>query len=127
MLAAGDLVALLAFAAAGRANHGEGIDVETFVTALPFIVGWFGTAPFLGGFVTPAQGGDVRAAATAAAKCWAVATPLGLVFRGLSKGYVPPTPFIIVSMVSTGVLLIGWRSALAAATPKKVKAPVMIS
>ena len=63
----------------------------------------------------------MKAAAVAAAKCWVVATPLGLVLRGISKGYVPPTPFIIVSMVSTGVLLIGWRSALAAATPKKVR------
>ena len=60
LLAAGDLVALLAFAAAGRANHGEGIDAETLITALPFIVGWFGTAPFLGGFGAAPQGGDVN-------------------------------------------------------------------
>ena len=58
----------------------------------------------------------MKAAAGAAAKCWIVATPLGLVFRGLSKGYVPPTPFIIVSMVATAVLLVGWRSVLAATT-----------
>ncbi len=42
--------------------------------------------------------------------------PLGLVLRGLSKGYVPPLPFILVSLGVTGVLLTGWRAGLAAAT-----------
>lgn len=37
VLGAGDLVALLTFAAAGRINHGGVIDVETLFTALPFI------------------------------------------------------------------------------------------
>ena len=60
----------------------------------------------------------MKAAAATAAKCWAVATPLGLVLRGLSKGYIPPTPFIVVSMVSTAVVLVGWRSALAAVSKK---------
>ena len=60
----------------------------------------------------------MKAAAVTAAKCWAVATPLGLVLRGLSKGYIPPTPFIVVSMVSTAVVLVGWRSALAAVSKK---------
>lgn len=48
----------------------------------------------------------------------AVATPLGLVIRGLSRGYVPATPFILVTLAATGVLMVGWRTALAFATPK---------
>ncbi len=136
-MAGGDALALLAFAAVGRINHGGVADWETLYTAAPFVLGmsvdththtcahtdrdtyththtsvhkpcvlhvpcvragWFLTAPFLGGYGPEAQGGKVGPAALAAAKCWAVATPLGLVLRGLSKGYVPPTPFIVVSM-----------------------------
>ena len=41
LLVSGDVLALLAFAAAGRANHGAGevFDVETLNTALPFLIG----------------------------------------------------------------------------------------
>ena len=41
LLVSGDVLALLAFAAAGRANHGAGevFDVETLYTALPFLIG----------------------------------------------------------------------------------------
>jgi hypothetical protein len=77
-------------------------------------------APLLGGYGPAARGSAPSAAAAAAAKCWAVGVPLGLVLRGLSRGYVPPGPFIVVSMVTTAVLLVGWRSALAA-TSKKVR------
>lgn len=70
----------------------------------------------LGGYGPEAQGSDVGAAAKTAAKVWAVGTPLGLVLRGVFKGYTPPVPFIIVSMVVTGVLMVGWRSAMAATT-----------
>jgi hypothetical protein len=81
-------------------------------------VGWFLTSSFLGGFGPLANGSGAKDAALTAAKCWAVGTPLGLVIRGVSKGYVPPTPFIVVSMLTTGILIIGWRSAFAAASPK---------
>ena len=37
-----------------------------------------------------------------------------LVLRGVAKGYPPPLPFVIVSMAATGVVTIGWRTALAA-------------
>ena len=43
---------------------------------------------------------------------------MGLLLRTLSRGYLPETPFLIVTMVATAVLLVGWRSALAAATPE---------
>ncbi|KXZ49219.1 hypothetical protein GPECTOR_22g810 [Gonium pectorale] len=115
-LVAGDLAALLVFAAAGRANHGEGGGAEVISTALPFILGWFATAPLLGGFGAEARKQGVQPAALTAAKCWAVGIPTGLLLRGLLRGYVPPVPFIAVSMAVNGVLLVGWRSALAAAT-----------
>ena len=42
-------------------------------------------------------------------KGWAVAVPLGIALRGAIKGYVPPTPFIIVTLISTLVILVGVR------------------
>lgn len=110
---------LLLFAVIGRINHGEILDMETLTTALPFMIGWFTSATILGGFGKEARGSEVGPAALTAAKCWGLGTPLGLVIRGVQKGYVPPKPFIIVSLAATAVLLVGWRSALAAATPKK--------
>ena len=43
---------------------------------------------------------------------------LGLVIRGVSRGAVPPVPFIIVSLVATGVLTVGWRTAFAKFGPQ---------
>ena len=118
LLAGGDAAILVLFAVVGRMNHGYPLDLEAFATALPFLLGWFAAAPLLGGFGKDAQSGDVQAAAGTAAKCWAAGVPLGLVFRGLSKGYVPPTPFMLVTLGTTLVLMVGWRTALAALTPK---------
>lgn len=70
----------------------------------------------LGGYGKAAQGGNVGAAAVAAAKPWAAGIPAGLLLRTLSRGYLPEPTFIAVSMAATGVFLVGWRAALAAAT-----------
>jgi hypothetical protein len=43
----GDAAALLLFAIAGRINHGEILDVETFMTVLPFWIGTFLVASVL--------------------------------------------------------------------------------
>lgn len=48
-----------------------------------------------------------------------------LVLRSVQRGYVPDKSFVIVSFLATGVLLIGWRSALAIAT--KVALPCALS
>jgi hypothetical protein len=37
---------------------------------------------------------------------------LGLIIRAASSGHVPPSTFTLVTMGSTGVLLIGWRMLL---------------
>lgn len=41
---------------------------------------------------------------------------VALVLRSIQRGYIPDKSFVIVSFIATGVLLIGWRSAFAAAT-----------
>ena len=43
---------------------------------------------------------------------------VGVALRSLSRGYFPDKAFVIVSFAVTAVFLIGWRSALAAATPE---------
>ena len=80
----------------------------------------------MGAYGRDAQDGYVAPAAIAAAKTWAIATPVSLALRGLLKGYVPPTPFIVVSFVVTGTLLIGWRSALAAFSTPEVRRTVAV-
>ena len=47
------------------------------------------------------------------AKGWIVAVPLGCVLRGVIKGYVPPVPFVIVTMIATLVIVGGARVAFA--------------
>lgn len=50
-LVAGDVAAILVFAAIGRGNHGEGMFVgDVFATALPFLIGWFAVSPVAGTF-----------------------------------------------------------------------------
>ena len=80
--------------------------------------GWFTAAPLLGGYSKDAQSGNTGRAALAAAKSWVVGAPLGLALRTITKGYMPHVSFMIVSMVMTAALMIGWRSGLAAVTPE---------
>ena len=50
-LAFGDFFALFIFAAIGRSNHDEGLNViDVLGTAAPFVVSWFSLSPFLGAF-----------------------------------------------------------------------------
>ena len=119
-MAAGDATALLLFSAVGRLSHGEGLAPgDLAATALPFLLGWALTAPFLGAFSEAARGNAVGAAIAAAAKSWAVATPVSLLLRAVSQGRAPPTAFAVVSFVVTGVLLLAWRATAAVQAPKR--------
>lgn len=80
--------------------------------------GWFTSGALLGGFGREAQGGNLGPAAAAAAKTWALGVPLGVAIRSIGRGYVPAMSFIGISLGVTGVLMIGWRAALAALTPE---------
>jgi len=43
-----------------------------------------------------------------------IAVPLGCALRGIIKGYVPPVPFVIVTLIATLVILSIGRSAYTA-------------
>lgn len=114
LLAGGDVFALVLFAAIGRFSHGFPVfDAETLRTADPFIAGWFLGAYFLGGYGEDGRGMNGSSKAIfAAAKSWALGVPVGLGIRALTAGHFPPTNFILVTLGSTAVLLIGWRTLL---------------
>ncbi|KAK9163619.1 hypothetical protein Syun_004521 [Stephania yunnanensis] len=114
VLAGGDVLALLLFSAIGRFSHGFPVlDVETLRTADPFIAGWFLGAYFLGGYGEDGRGmNGFSKALIASAKSWGVGIPLGLVIRAVTSGRIPPTNFVLVTMGSTAVVLIGWRALL---------------
>ncbi|XP_027149157.1 uncharacterized protein LOC113749572 [Coffea eugenioides] len=114
LLAGGDALALLLFSAIGRFSHGFDVfDLETLKTADPFMAGWFLSAYFLGGYGEDGRGMNGRSQAiTVAAKSWALGIPLGLIIRAATVRHIPPINFILVTMGSTAVLLIGWRALL---------------
>jgi hypothetical protein len=131
VLAAVDGLALLAFAAIGKSSHAAdgSVDVAaTVAVAAPFLLSWFATSPWTkvyderdGGNGT--VGGEETVPTTTTglivdviiqtARGWIVAVPTGIVLRGLLKGYVPPTSFIVVTMVATLVILTLARVAYA--------------
>ncbi|KAL3148581.1 hypothetical protein ABBQ38_014012 [Trebouxia sp. C0009 RCD-2024] len=120
LLLGGDTAVLFLFAAIGRKNHGEGLQLaQTFNTALPFLVGWAAAAGLTGAYSEAnLKDRSLGRAASTAAKAWALAVPVALILRSIQRGYIPDKSFVIVSFLATGVLLIGWRSALAVATQK---------
>ncbi|VEU33663.1 unnamed protein product [Pseudo-nitzschia multistriata] len=108
VLSAIDAGALLVFAAIGKASH-SGPDgsldlLAVGATAAPFLAAWFLVAPLAGSY-TPDATRDAKEAAVRAARGWILAVPLGCLLRGIAKGYVPPLPFVVVTMVSTLFLL----------------------
>ncbi|KAM7266325.1 hypothetical protein ACFE04_004222 [Oxalis oulophora] len=114
LLAGGDVLALLLFSSIGRFSHGFSVfDYETLRTADPFIAGWFLGAYFLGGYSEDGRGmNGFSKAIIAAMKSWVVGIPLGIVIRASTSGHIPPYPFILVTMGSTAVLMVGWRALL---------------
>ncbi|KAF6136908.1 hypothetical protein GIB67_018947 [Kingdonia uniflora] len=42
---------------------------------------------------------------------------LGIIIRALSSGHIPPVNFILVTMGSTSIFLIGWRALFVTVLP----------
>ena len=98
-----DLVLVLAFAAIGRASHGESLDYEGIQrTALPFVAGlliaWIG-------FLLKRHSGMTLVNGVFA---WAMTLALGVLFR-LLLGNTAELGFIIVTALFLAATLIGWR------------------
>eukprot|EP00980_Cylindrotheca_fusiformis_P014340 scaffold3827_cov179-Cylindrotheca_fusiformis.AAC.4 len=116
VLAAIDTIAILTFAAVGKASHSADGSIDGLavaMTALPFLLSWFVVAPLLGCY-SPGATADIKSAIVQTGKGWIVAVPIGCVLRGAIKGYVPPLPFVIVTLIATLVVLSVGRSAYTA-------------
>lgn len=109
-LATVDILALFTFAVVGRSSHNEHsnllLDLQT---AAPFIASWCMLSPLIGAYTreSTASLGEIPIRLLPS---WVISIPTALVMRGLSRGAVPPTPFIVVSMISTFVALWLFRS-----------------
>lgn len=104
---AADAVAVLAFAAVGRANHGESDGAAgIWHTAWPFLLG---TAIGLG--VARFTRSDPFAVRTGV-RVWLWTLVIGMVVRHTIGGGTP-VAFVVVAAVVLAALLVGWRAVLA--------------
>ena len=114
VLIAGDAAALLLFVAVGLASHEMNTNVlwNLVRIATPFLLGWFLVAPFTQAYdlSTVQQTGTFmrRSAIT-----WLGGIGLGLLLRAtlFREGFVPT--FALVTLIVTGLFLLGWRSIFA--------------
>lgn len=121
LLAAIDFAALILFAGLGKASHSADgtLDIQgVMTTAFPFLLSWFATSPFTGIYADNNIGSGIVDAGKVAAKGWIVAIPLGCALRGVIRGYVPPTSFVIVTLIVTLIILGGSRMIFSVVTDK---------
>jgi|YNPNPStandDraft_1061719.scaffolds.fasta_scaffold18083_3 uncharacterized membrane protein YeaQ/YmgE (transglycosylase-associated protein family) len=116
ILVAGDIVALLVFAAIGRRSHGEatgpGAILEVARTAAPFILGWL-IAASLAGAYAPARTRGPGAMLLTTLIGWTGGLILGAVFRAIMIGRFSPLSFYVITFLVALAILGGWRAAFA--------------
>lgn len=112
VLAAGDAVAFVLFAAIGLASHDEGITAAGIVrNAGPVLAAFAAVAPFARTYTRP----GIRSLLVT----WAIAVPAGVVIRAIALDRPADgsqVTFGIVTMIATAVLLLAWRGIAAAAS-----------
>jgi hypothetical protein len=116
LLVVGDALALLIFAALGRASHGEDAGLTALAqvaeTAAPFIVGWFAVAPLFGTYRTQVTGA-LQPMLARTALTWLIAWPIGLGLRALIRQTTIPVSFALVTFVTVLAIMSLWRGAFA--------------
>lgn len=113
LAAAGDVVCIGLFSAAGVYQHGTISELfRVPEVALPFLVGWLLVGSVVGVFDEDALT-TPREAAARAAVAWVGADLVGQGLRATSvvAGGVAPA-FFLVSLLVAGTLLVGWRALL---------------
>ncbi|MCC6832326.1 MAG: DUF3054 domain-containing protein [Thermoleophilia bacterium] len=100
-----DLVAVVAFAALGRRSHGEAL-AGTLVVAAPFAIG------AAVGWVVARAWRDPLAPSVGAV-VWLGAAVAGLALRGAVFGRGLAPSFMVVSILTLGALIMGWRAVAA--------------
>jgi hypothetical protein len=125
LLVIGDALALLIFAAIGRASHGEDAGLTALAqvaeTAAPFIVGWFAVAPLIGAYRADAVGAPSRMLARTALT-WLVAWPIGLGLRALIRQTSIPLSFALVTFITVLTIMTLWRGVFALIAARRSQA-----
>lgn len=112
ILAAGDLIALLLFIIIGQADHSTLNQSNPILGALPNLlalaVPWAIVAFLLQAY--PRRPMSLAQFMGRSALAWVIAAPLGLWLRSIlqARGGVP-IPFLVVTLLVGGLLLLGWR------------------
>ena len=120
-LVVGDLIAFVVFAALGRDTHHEatgfGALGQTLWTALPFALGWFLVAPWLGAFKRAGAERPLQMLQRAEI-AWLASWPVALLLRWAftPDHHIPPRDFAIVTLLANAIILGLWRTAFAALT-----------
>ena len=115
LLAIIDTISLTIFAAIGKSSHSSdgSLDIlSVLITAFPFITVWLATSPITAVYSPDYKNEKSNVIASVLMKVmggWLLAVPLGIVLRGIIKGYVPPAPFIVVTLLATLIILVGVR------------------
>ncbi|GAC1400503.1 MAG: DUF3054 domain-containing protein [Mycobacterium sp.] len=102
-----DIVCVIVFCAIGRRSHAEGLTLAGIArTAWPFLagtaIGWLLIGPRRRPFTVIPTGMIV----------WISTVVVGMLLRKATSAGVA-TSFVVVASISTAVLLLGWRSAVA--------------
>lgn len=109
-----DAVLVAAFAAIGRASHGEEVVGGLWLTAWPFlmglVLGWALTLAWRAPFAPVRTGLPV----------WAITVAAGMLLRALS-GQGVQVAFVIVAASVLLVLLVGWRVIVTLAARRRTQ------
>ncbi len=114
LLAAGDLLALLAFVLVGQSDHQTINASNPLLGALPNLAplaaAWLVIAVLLRAFPRGGQAAPLAGFLGRSALAWLIAAPVGLVLRmlWLDRGGIP-MPFLLVTLAAGGLFLLGWR------------------
>jgi FtsH-binding integral membrane protein len=111
LLALGDALSFVIFAALGTHSHQQSDNV--FWVAFPFAAAWFLVSPFLGAFNRRDTTGLARMVRHTEIG-WLAAWPLALVLRWVfSADHQVPLSFALVILIANAVFLGVWRGAFA--------------
>ena len=113
LLALGDALVFVIFAAIGMRSHKEALTVPSvLVTAAPFAIGWFLVSPLIGAFRRGVTS-RVSKMSLFTLLAWLVAWPVGLLLRGVTRHEIPQLSFAIVTLITNTIFLQIWRVSFA--------------
>ena len=114
-LAIGDAIVFLVFASIGQNSHGESLSIPSIVfIAIPFALGWFLVAPFVGAFRADIVS-NPRRMTNRTIQAWFLSWPVAMALRWLlvdrthNTTLVSFLTFAFVVLLINLVILLLWR------------------